>query len=279
MITALDVYLDGDWKTKQVYVLENGQQMIRLQDESGNALALPPEGMAVTRKLAGDEGLQIGDALKLHTPGMKDALAKVTQIVDIEMDQGLYFSREAWRKLDLAPWTPTATLLKGDALDLQRVRDMDGVDKVQTRAEENEDGNALLRTLNLVVVLLIAFSGGLALVVYYNLGQLNYSERIRELATLKVLGFTPGEMKKLVLRENILITCFALPFGFAAGVPLHRLVMDSALPSAIQFVQHIEPTSMGLIAMITIGFSWIVNWALGSKFKSIDMVEALKSAE
>jgi putative ABC transport system permease protein len=150
---------------------------------------------------------------------------------------------------------------------------------VQTRQEENEDGNALLRTLNLVVLLLIGFSGGLALVVYYNLGQLNYSERIRELATLKVLGFTPGEMKKLVLRENILITCFGLPFGFAAGVLLHRWVMQSALPSAIQFVQHIEPLSVILIALITIGFSWIVNWVLGSKFKSIDMVEALKSAE
>lgn len=279
MITALDVFLGGDWKTKQVFVLENGQKMIRLQDESGNPLELPSDGVAVTRKLAEDEGIRMGDAFRLHTQGMRDVVTRVAQIVDIEMDQGLYVSREAWRRLGLLPWAPTAVLMKGDSLDLERAQDMDGVDKVQTRQEENEDGNALLRTLNLVVLLLIGFSGGLALVVYYNLGQLNYSERIRELATLKVLGFTPGEMKKLVLRENILITCFGLPFGFAVGVPLHRLVMQSALPSAIQFVQHIEPLSVVLITLITIGFSWIVNWALGSKFKSIDMVEALKSAE
>jgi putative ABC transport system permease protein len=164
-------------------------------------------------------------------------------------------------------------------MDIEKARDMDGVDKVQTLMEEYEDSNTLLKTLNLVVLLLIAFSGGLALVVYYNLGQLNYSERLRELATLKVLGFLPGEMKKIVLRENTIVTCLGLPPGFAAGVVLHRLVMEYALPSSIQFVQHIEPMSAVLIALVTIGFSVVVNLILGSKFKSVNMVEALKSVE
>jgi putative ABC transport system permease protein len=279
MITALDVFLTGDWKEKPVFVLENGQQLIVLKDENENRVELPPGGVTLTRKMADDYGLHVGDKLRLHTDGKRDAEAPVTLIINLEMGQGLYFSREAWRRLDLQPFVPSAILLKGDSLDLVRAKDMDGVSKVQTLLEEYEDSNKMLRLLNMVVLLLIAFSGGLALVVYYNLGQLNYSERIRELATLKVLGFMPGEMKKIVLRENIIVTCLGLPFGFAGGIFLHRWVMESALPSSIQFVQHIEPLSQVIIAAITIGFSLMVNLVLGSRFKTINMVEALKSVE
>ena len=281
MITALDVFLDGDWKTKPVFVFENGQQMIDFRDESGNRVEPLENGVTVTRKVADVYGLHLGDTLRLHTSGKRDAGAEVTQIIDLEMDQGLYFSREAWRKLDLQPWTPTAALLKGDSLDLNQAAESaaDGVDRVQTRDEEHDDSNTLLQTLNLVVLLLIAFSGSLALVVYYNLGQLNYSERIRELATLRVLGFLPGEMKKLVLRENIILTCFGLPFGLALGVYLQDVVTKVALSDSFQFPQHIEPLSMVLIVLITIGFSLLVNWILGRKFRSIDMVEALKSVD
>ena len=279
MITVLEVFLGGDWKEKPVFVLENRQRMIRFQDSSGRRVELPSSGVTLTRKMADDHGLRVGDTLRLHMNGKRDVTAAVTQIVSLEMGQGLYFSREAWRKLDLQPFAPTAVLLGGGPLDLARIKGMDGVEKVQTLGEEYEDSNTLLMTLNLVVLLLIAFSGGLALVVYYNLGQLNYSERIRELATLKVLGFLPGEMKKLVLRENIIVTCLGLPFGFLAGIYLHRLVMAYALPSSIQFVQHIKPDSMAVIALITVGFSLLVNLILGSKFKSVNMVEALKSVD
>ncbi len=279
MIIALNVFLDGDWREKPAFILENGQQLIHFQSDDGNRVELPPEGVTLTRKMADDSKIQLGDTLRLHVDGKRDVAAPVTQIVSLEMGQGLYFSREAWRKLDLQPFAPTCVLLAGGNLHLAQVEDMDGVDKVQTLAQEYQDSNTLLQTLNLVVLLLIAFSGGLALVVYYNLGQLNYSERIRELATLKVLGFLPGEMKKLVLRENIIVTCLGLPPGFAAGILLHRWVMASALPSSIQFVQHIEPLSMAVIASITVGFSLAVNLMLGSKFKSVNMVEALKSVD
>lgn len=279
MITAMDVYLGGDWKEKPVFVLENGQRLICLEDEDGRQTGLPPGGVTLTKKMANEFRVRVGDTLRLHVSGKRDTGVQVARIVNLEMGQGLYFSREAWRKLDMQPFIPTAVLLEGGHMDLGKARDLDGVDRVQTLTEEYGDSNTLLGTLNLVVLLLIAFSGGLALVVYYNLGQLNYSERLRELATLKVLGFLPGEMKKIVLRENIIVTCLGLLPGFGAGVYLHRLVMEYALPSSIQFVQHIEPMSAVIIALITIGFSLIVNLILGSKFKSVNMVEALKSVD
>jgi putative ABC transport system permease protein len=279
MVAALDVFLDGDWKAKQVFVLENDQELINFRDKSGNRVEPSASGAAITRGVADDYGLHIGDTLRLHTNGEKDAETVITRIIDLEMDQGLYFSREAWRRLDLLPWTPTAALLKGDSLDLARAGDMDGVIRVQTRAQEHDDSNTLLQTLNMVVVLLIAFSGSLSVVVYYNLGQLNYSERIRELAALKVLGFLPREMKKLVLRENIILTCIGLPFGLAAGFYLQNLVTEVALPSPFQFPQHVKSSSIALIVLLTIGFSLGVNWILGRKFRTINMVEALKSVD
>ena len=94
-----------------------------------------------------------------------------------------------------------------------------------------------------------------------------------------MLGFLTGETKRLVLRENIILSFVGLPLGLVASVFLHRLVMAYALPSYIQFVQHIALTSYALISVITVGFSMLVNWMLGGKIKSIDMVEALKSAE
>lgn len=279
MVISLDVFLDGDWKSKRVFVLENDQALINFRDKAGNRVELPASGTAITRGVADEYGLKDGDTLRLHLNGRRDAETVVTRIIDLEMDQGLYFSREAWRTLDLLPWTPTAALMKGDLMDLTRTGDMDGVSRVQTREEEHGDSNTLLQTLNMVVLLLIGFSGSLALVVYYNLGQLNYSERIRELAALKVLGFLPREMKKLVLRENIILTCIGLPFGLVAGFYLQDLVTRVALPSPFQFPQHVEPSSIALIALLTIGFSLVVNWILGRKFKTINMVEALKSVD
>ena len=260
-------------------MLADGQKLIRLADDAGNRVALPETGVAVTRNMAEDNGIRVGDTLRMHANGYRDVTAEVRAILPLEMDQGVYISREALRRLNWLPYAPTSVLLKGDALDLKKAADMDGVDKVRMRAQEYEDSITMLKTLNLVVLLLIGFSGSLAVVVYYNLGQLNYSERIRELATLKVLGFLPGETKRMVLRENIILSFVGLPLGLIAGVLLHRLVMEYALPSYIQFVQHIAPMSYALISVITVGFSMLVNWMLGGKIKSIDMVEALKSAE
>ena len=133
--------------------------------------------------------------------------------------------------------------------------------------------------MNVIVVLLVLFSGALELVVFYNLGQLNFSERIRELATLKVLGFTRREMKKLVLRENIIITLMGLPLGLMLGPPLLQLLLTYGLPNTIQFVSYITQASWLYTVGITMVFAFLVNIILGAKFKSVNMVEALKSVE
>jgi len=253
--------------------------MVSLSDEDGNPVILGDDGVALTRKAADDYGLGLGDAISLRAPGGRGVSATVSHILDLQLDQGVYMARSVWEKMGLVPWMPTAALLRGDRLNLDAARDMDGVDKVRTLNEERMNSGTMLTIMNTVVLLLVLFAGALELMVFYNLGQLNFAERIRELATLKVLGFLPGEIRKLVLRENVIITLLGLPLGLAAGPLLLRVLLDYGLSNTIQFVPHIGWTCWGYTAALALMFTLVVNWMLGSKFKKVNMVEALKSVE
>ncbi|NLD03265.1 MAG: FtsX-like permease family protein [Clostridiales bacterium] len=280
MITAAEVHTPEGWRMKQLYILEDGHDMIRLRDEKGAPLTLPARGIALTNTAAEDLGLGIGGTLLLRYPGGRTVEAKVEQIVDLQLNQGVYMTRSAWQKLDLSPFMPTHALLRGGPLQPGSViEEMEGVSTARTLPQERDTGTATLQIMNVIVVLLVLFSGALELVVFYNLGQLNFSERIRELATLKVLGFTRREMKKLVLRENIIITLMGLPLGLMLGPPLLQLLLTYGLPNTIQFVSYITQASWLYTVGITIVFAFLVNIILGAKFKSVNMVEALKSVE
>lgn len=279
MIASAEAFVQGEWRMKQIFVLANGHDMIRLSDGGGARVTLPGSGIALTRKAAEDYGLGLNDELRLRNPGGRAITAKIAQIVDLQLDQGIYMTRNAWEEMNLSPWQPTEALLRGSGLKLDTAAEMDGVRKVRTLDEERDTGSATLEIMNVIVFLLVLFSGMLELVVFYNLGQLNFSERIRELATLKVLGFTPREIKKLVLRENIIITLMGLPVGLLLGPPLLQVLLTYGLPNTIQFVPYLNLESWLYTSGITIVFALLVNWMLGSKFKQVNMVEALKSVE
>lgn len=279
MITALDVQLDGQWRSKVVYILEDEHKHIRLMTNGTNQIQLPKDGLCLTRKAAEDYGVQLGDILQLRIPGGRGIAVPIVQLIDLQLDQGIYLSQTAFKKINLMPYMPTDVLLSGNGIDLDAAQAMDGVSKVRTLQQEKDNNNQTMLIMSLVVIVLVLFSGALAFVVFYNLGQLNFSERMRELATLKVLGFTPKEMKQLVLTENILITIMGLPLGLFAGPFLLNAVLTYGLPNTIHFIPYISPLSWVLTSILTICFSAIVNLILSKKFKSIDMVEALKSVE
>ena len=166
-----------------------------------------------------------------------------------------------------------------EEIDAQQVIGMEGVEKARTLDEERSSSSTSFEVINIIVLLLVIFSGTLELVVFYNISQLNFSERIRELATLRVLGFNRSEMKKLVLRENMITTLIGLPLGLMLGVPLLDILLNYGLPNTIQFVSYISQLSWLNTVGITIFFALLINFILGVKFRSINMVEALKSVE
>ena len=137
----------------------------------------------------------------------------------------------------------------------------------------------MLSTLGTVIVVLIVSAGMLAFVVLYNLNNINITERQRELATLKVLGFYDKEVSQYVFRENVLLTIIGVIAGAAFGILLHRYVITTVEVDAVMFGRNIKPLSFLYSALFTCGFSAFVNMVMHFKLKKIDMVESLKSVE
>jgi putative ABC transport system permease protein len=274
----LQLNVDNRWQQKSFTVLEDRHEMVYLE-YNGQRVWLPEEGAAITERLAEDLSLKVGDALPLRMSDGSEVTTTVRSVIDLQLGQGVYFSRSAWRKLNTVPYSPTALFLSGGAINVDAVNDMDGVDKVRTIGEERVGKLAVTGVMDLLVLLMAIFAGALLLVVMYTLGELSFFERIRDLATLMVLGFTPRETKRLILRENIVVAVIGLPIGLLLGPYLHRWVLIAGLPSSLQFLPYISLESWISTGVLTLFFAWLVNRVIGAKFKSVNMVEALKSVE
>ena len=137
----------------------------------------------------------------------------------------------------------------------------------------------MLTSLDSVILVLIISAGMLAFVVLYNLNNINITERQRELATLKVLGFYDQEVSQYVFRENILLTMAGVLVGVLFGIFLHRYVITTVEVDAVMFGRNINPISFLYSGLITCGFSLFVNFTMHFKLKKINMVESLKSVE
>ena len=136
-----------------------------------------------------------------------------------------------------------------------------------------------MKSLDAVIVILIISAGALAFVVLYNLTNININERIREIATIKVLGFYDKEVSAYIYRENILLTLMGILFGLIFGVFLENYVITTAEVEMVMFLRTINPMSFVWAALITILFSVIVNFVMHFHLKKVKMVESLKSVE
>lgn len=278
MERSLELFTDGRWLTKNLHVLEDRHETMYLE-QNGLRIWLPEDGIALTERTAEETGLAIGDTVKIRAPNGHVATVAVRNIISIQLGQGVYISKSVWRKLDIMPFVPTAVLLNGENINTAAIDDMDGVLKVRTIDEERTGNEGIIRVLNVVVLVMALFAGALLLVVLFTLGQLNFFERIRELATLMVLGFYPRETKRLILRENIIIAILGLPLGLYLGPYLHQWVLTYGFPTMLEFIPYIAKSSWVYTPLLTLLFAGFVNLLIGIRFKSVDMVEALKSVE
>ena len=134
-------------------------------------------------------------------------------------------------------------------------------------------------SLNVVVVVLIVCAALLAVIVIYNLANVNITERIREVATIKVLGFTDQEVTAYIFRESVILTLFGIVVGLLLGVWLHAFVITTAEVEIVMFGRDIYWISFVLAALLTFAFSMLVNFLMHWRLKAVSMVESLKSAE
>lgn len=165
-----------------------------------------------------------------------------------------------------------------DAL-AERLLETDGVLAVTYSSKIKETYQTMLTTLGYVIIVIIASAGALAFIVMYNLTNINISERVREIATLKVLGFYDGEVDTYIFRENLILTLLGTAVGLILGIFLANFVITTAEVDFVMFGRTIYPMSYVLAALFTVLFSAVVMLVMHRKLKNVDMIDALKSIE
>ena len=157
--------------------------------------------------------------------------------------------------------------------------DVDGVRGVTLSIDTKDRMSSMMDGLLVVVAAIILCAGLLAFIVMYNLTNINISERIREIATIKVLGFYPKEAAHYVFRENLILTGAGAVFGLGLGIALHAFVMNNIKVDMMYFKPHISFLSFAVAIIITFVFALIVNAIMRRRIDNIDMAGALKSIE
>jgi Predicted permease. len=159
------------------------------------------------------------------------------------------------------------------------LKTISGINSVGFKNNTHLDFSKSMDSINSVVLVLIISAGVLAFVVIYNLTNINITERRRELATIKLLGFYDHELAVYIYRENMILTFIGSIAGIGMGILLDKYVVGSAETNVIAFLQKISPIYFLYSVLLTILFSVIVNLAMYKRFDKIDMIESLKSAE
>lgn len=252
---------------------------------SGKHYAFPKEGAVISEKTADMLGIKVGDTVNLKK-GDTMVEVKISVIVENYVRHYLYLTTETYEKLFHETPDYNQLLLKyqdtskayEDALG-EKIMKYDSVAAISFTSDLISQIDDMLRSLDIVIVVLIVSAGLLAFVVLYNLNNINITERQRELATLKVLGFYDGEVASYVYRENMVLTLFGIIAGMGIGNFLHHYVIQTVEVDMMMFGRNVFFRSYLYSGLITLVFALFVNGMMFYRLKKIDMIESLKSVE
>lgn len=239
----------------------------------------------VTEKFAERQGLSVGDEVTITNTDNQKAVFTITDICENYVSHYLFISRGAYEKAFAKTADPNLLLCRatGDAAlqnalseKLLKCRDVAGV---QFTSELSLSFSNSIRSINSIVVVLIISAGALAFVVLYNLTNINITEREKELATIKVLGFFDREVAAYIYRETAVLSLFGTAAGLGLGVLLHQFVIRTAEIDMVMFGRSIYAPSYLYAAVLTLLFSAIVALVMRPKLSGISMVESLKAPE
>ena len=236
--------------------------------------------MIVTEKLARQLGVRVGDTLQLKDTDNRSATVTVSGITEHYVQHYLYMTPAAYQKaFGIAPEYTVLMVYPNDAVDrdalseqLLKTGDVASVQFTDTMRDT-------LSSIDYIVLVLIVCAGLLAFVVLYNLTNINITERQKELATIKVLGFYDREVSAYIYRETTILMLIGTAVGLLAGIALHAFVVQTAEVDIVMFVREISGMSYVYAALLTVLFSVLVDLTMLPRLRKIDMVESLKSAE
>lgn len=288
--TALEVGFDKKEESAILTVVENTQDIhkyIGLKERtSKKKLQIPEEGIIITEKLAKLLEVQRGDPIYLMDSDNYKVEVEVAAITENYFRHYIYMSANQYEMLyGSAPSynevliLPSKNAKSSDEEISKKYLELDAVSSVVHNAMVRDTVDNTVKNMNVVILVLIIAAALLAFVVLYNLNYINITERRRELATLKVLGFYNKEVTMYVLRENIVLTLMGIVIGLILGIFLHRFVIVTAEMDLIMFGRTIGVASYLFSAWMTVLFAAFINCIMHCMLKKIDMVESLKSVE
>lgn len=276
-----DVYLDVP---KDV---EEFSEFVVLQDRITNEkYELDDSGAALTEKMAKELDVKPGDTITIRDEDRGDLKVEISAVCENYMGHYLYMTPAYYEKVyGETPDYNSIFYKTADRIteEAERIGEealaLPGTLSISYTTDLREQVDNMLGALDEVIVVLIISAGMLAFVVLYNLNNINITERQRELATLKVLGFYNGEVAMYVYRENIVLTILGAIFGIILGKILHGFIIVTVEIESVMFGRNIDLSSFVYGFLLTLLFSLLVNGAMYFKLKKINMVESLKSVE
>lgn len=253
---------------------------------SRKATPLQEEGIIITEKLAKTLGIQAGDSITLQNEDEEKGSFTVTGVCEHYVSNYVYMSAATYEAgFQKAPVYNAALSKMPD--DSQTVRDQvsavlldnDHVASLTFTADNVKQVLNMLNSIDAVVVLIIVCAAGLAFVVLYNLSNINVAERVKEIATIKVLGFYDREVDSYINRESYALTGIGIFFGIFGGIALHKFVITTVEVDAVMFGRSLRPVSFLYAVLLTLLFSIIVSLVIGRSLKKVSMVESMKAPE
>lgn len=273
---TIEIKIGKEREANTIFVTNAGN-LVRFQNENGEFIKVNKNnGVYVTRKLAKENNLKVGDTIKWHIYGVnKYYESKIVGLTKDPQVQNLTMTKEYLESLDID--------YKPDSLytntDLKGVKDIKNVSLVQDINELKNGLESMLSMMKSMIILIIVFAVGLGAIIIYNMGILSYSEKQYQFATLKVLGFSDKKIKKIFVEQNSWITILSIIIGLPTGYYMTSWIFKSVIADNYDFSAYIN-LSTYLIAIIgTILVSIIVSRMLSKKVNKIDMVSSLKANE
>jgi putative ABC transport system permease protein len=244
------------------------------------------DSVVLTEKLAKHLGVKVGDEIYIRTEGQKKVYMTVTGITEHYVSHYLYVSPKNYQRIYGKPPAFKQLMLKTadtseefeNRLSTELLKNRE-ISAVRFTTGISKDFKRVIKSLNDVTLVLILSAGALAFIVLYNLTNVNVTERIREIATIKVLGFFDREVSAYVDRESMILTFLGMLLGLAGGIFLHRYIVVTAEVEYVMFGRTVHFMSYVYAALLTMFFGVLVNLAMHFKLKKISMVESLKSVD
>lgn len=280
-----DIFNRKDSKNVKIVAFEDSLDGFVDLHLKGEQVSIPGQGQIVlTEKLADTLGVDVGDTVTLRDDSMKSFEAQVSGICENYVYDYVYITvgtcRENW---GIEAQTKTAYVKVSEGTDVHRstaaAASYDGAVSVTVNDDLRETVSKMMSRLDYIILLVTVCAAALAFIVIYNLTNINITERLREIATIKVLGFHPGEVGRYVFRENLSLTFAGAAVGLLMGVALHAYVMSCINIDMVAFQTRISPLTFVIAFVMTMAFSVIVDIFMYFRLDRIDMAQSLKSIE